>query len=226
MRMNMPTYRRRLFGLIALTLLVSVVFVAFPALDIAVSGLFFRGGFWLQDIAALQALRMALMVGMYGFALFVLGSFLLRLVRGQSLRRWGFAVASIVAGPLLLVNGLFKTFWGRARPADIMVFGGDKAFSPAWVISDQCDVNCSFTSGEGGAIAATALLIAFLAWPKLGPRGRFWLGWAMAALTVLTAGLRVAMGRHFLSDTLLSVLICTLTAALLYPLFFRLNSRK
>ena len=225
MRMNMPTYRRRLFGLIALTLIVSVVFVAFPALDIAASRLFFRGGFWLQDIEFLQSLRLALMVGMNVFALFVLGVFLLRLVRGQSLRRWGFAVASILVGPLLLVNGVFKSFWGRARPADITVFGGDKEFSPAWYISDQCDFNCSFTSGEGGAIAATALLIAFLAWPKLGPRGRFWLSWAMGALTVLTAGLRVAMGRHFLSDTLLSVLLCTLVAALLYPLFFRLNNR-
>jgi len=224
--MNMPTYRRRLFGLIAFTLLVSAVFVAFPALDIAASRLFYRGGFWLQDIPFLQSLRLALMVGMNVFAIFVLGGFLLVLLRRQNLRRWGFAVASILVGPLLLVNGVFKTFWGRARPADITVFGGDKAFSPAWYISDQCDFNCSFTSGEGGAIAATALLIAFLAWPKLGPRGRFWLGWAMGALTVLTAGLRVAMGRHFLSDTLLSVLLCTLIAALLYPLFFRLNSRK
>ena len=226
MRMNMPTYRRRLYGLIAATLLVSGVFVAFPALDIAASRVFYDGGFWLQDIPFLQSVRMALMLGMYGFALFVLAVFLLRLIRRQSLRRWGFAVVSILVGPLLLVNGLFKTYWGRARPADITVFGGDKAFTPAWYISDQCDFNCSFTSGEGGAIAATALLMAFLAWPKLGPRGRVCLGWALGALTVFTAGLRVAMGRHFLSDTLLSVLLCTLVAALLYPLFFRLNNRR
>ena len=224
MRMNVPTYRRRLSWLVFITVLVSGVFVAFPALDIAVSGLFFDGGFWLQDIPFLQNLRMILMAGMYVFALFVLGVFGLRFVRGQSLRAWGFALASILVGPLLLVNGVLKSFWGRARPADITIFGGDKMFTPAWVYTDQCDTNCSFTSGEGGAITTTALFIAFLAWPMLGRGGRRALGWAMGVLVMLTAGLRVAMGRHFLSDTLLSILLCTLVAALLYRLFFPLKS--
>ena len=173
---------------------------------------------------------MALIWGMYGFALLVFGVFLLRLIRRQCLRAWGFSVTTILLGPLLLVNGIFKTYWGRARPADITIFGGDKTFTPAWVYADQCDFNCSFTSGEGGAIATTALLIAFLAWPKLGKSRRF-IGWALGALVVLTAGLRVVVGQHFLSDTLLSILLCTLVAALLYPLFYplnesRLNSRK
>ncbi len=226
MRMNMPTYRRRLYGLIAATLLVSGVFVAFPALDIAVSRLFYDNGFWLSDIGFLQALRMGLMLGMYGFSFTVLAVFIFRLVRGQPVRAWGYALATILIGPLGLVNGVFKSFWGRARPADITVFGGDKAFSPAWVISDQCDFNCAFTSGEGAAAATTALLIAFLAWPKLGARGRWWLAAVLGAFVLLTAGLRVLVGQHFLSDTLLSVLLCTLIAALLYPLFFRLNSRR
>ena len=231
MRMNMPTYHRFLIRLLAATLLVSVIFTSFPALDIYTSALFYTDGFWLYQIPFLQSLRLVLIWGMYCFALLVLGVFLLRLVRRQSLRAWGFSVATILIGPLLLVNGVFKTYWGRARPSDITIFGGDKAFTPAWLYTDQCDFNCSFTSGEGGAIATTALLIAFLSWPRLGQTHRRVLGWVLGGLVVLTAGLRVVVGQHFLSDTLLSILICTLVAALLYPLFYplqesRLNSRK
>lgn len=231
MRMNMPTHTRRILWLSAATLVVSAVFVGFPTLDIAVSGLFYDNGFWLNDIAFLQSLRMGLLVGMYAFSLVVLVVFVIRLVRRQSLRAWGYAVAVILVGPLGLVNGVFKSFWGRARPWETSIFGGDKTFSPAWMISDQCDFNCSFTSGEAAAAATTALLIGFLAWPKLARRGRWWLGAALCAFLLLTAGLRVLIGRHFLSDTLLSVLLCTLIAALLYPLFFpagksRLNSRR
>ncbi len=222
--MNMPTYHRLLIWLLATTLLVSVVFTAFPGLDIYTSSLFYRDGFWLYKIPFLQNLRLALIWGMYAFVAFVLVVFGIRLLRRQSLRAWGFSLAVILIGPLGLVNGVLKSYWGRARPADIVFFGGDKTFTPAWFYADQCDFNCSFTSGEGGAIATTALLIAFLAWPKLKPRGRRWLGVALGALTVLTAGLRVLVGQHFISDTLLSVLLCTLVAALLYPLFFPIKT--
>ncbi len=231
MRMNMPTYLRQLSWILAATLLVSAVFLAFPALDIQTSSLFYRDGFWLHEVPFLQSLRLALIYGMYAFAFFVLAVFIIRLLRRQPLRAWGFSLVVILVGPLGLVNGIFKTYWGRARPSDISIFGGDKSFTPAWVYTDQCDFNCSFTSGEGGAIATTALLIAFLAWPKLQKNGRRWLGLALGALVVLTAGLRVAFGQHFLSDTFLSILLCTLVASLLYPLFYplkesRLNSRK
>ena len=230
MRMNMPTYHRALIWTLSLTLLVSVAFTAFPGLDLMASMLFYKSGFWLHEIPFLQSLRQVLIWGMYAFALFVLAVFVYRLIRRQPLRAWGFSLAVILVGPLGLVNGIFKSFWGRARPSDITIFGGDKAFTPAWFYADQCDFNCSFTSGEGAAIATTALLIAFLAWPKLAARGRRWLGWALGALVVLTAGLRVAVGQHFLSDTLLSILLCTLVALVLYPLFFppesRLNSRR
>ncbi|NOR63494.1 MAG: phosphatase PAP2 family protein [Rhodobacteraceae bacterium] len=219
----MPTYLRQLIWLLAATLLVSGVFFAFPGLDIYTSSLFYRGGFWLHDLPFLQLLRLVLIYGMYTFAFFVLGVFLFRLLRRKPLRAWGFSLAVILMAPLGLVNGIFKTYWGRARPSDITIFGGEKEFTPAWIYTDQCDFNCSFTSGEGGAIATTTLLIAFLAWPKLRQNGRRWLGAGLVALLVLTAGLRVVVGQHFLSDTLLSILLCTLVAALLYPLFYPLK---
>jgi lipid A 4'-phosphatase len=223
MRMNMPTYHRLLIWLLAATLLVSVVFTAFPQLDIAVSALFYHNGFWMYHVPFLQGLRRVLIIGMFGFALVVLSGFLWQLFRRKTLRIWGYALTVILIAPLGLVNGVFKAYWGRARPSNVTIFGGDKEFTPAWLYTDQCDFNCSFTSGEGGAAATTVLLIAFLAWPKLQKPARQVLAWLLSGLLLLTAGLRVLVGQHFLSDTLLSILLCTLVAALLYPLFFPLK---
>ena len=220
--MNMPTerYQHLLIWLLALTLAVSAVFTAFPQLDIYVSGLFYDGGFWLHDIGFPEAVRQVLYKGMVLFALGILLAFLIALGRRRPLKALGYAVTVILLGPLLLVNGILKTYWGRARPQDVLEFGGDRLFTPAYQMSDQCDVNCSFTSGEGGSIAVAAFLILFLAWPKLARRGRAWLSAAMALMVLVGAGLRVVTGQHFLSDTLLSILFCALVAAGLYRLFY------
>lgn len=218
--MIMPTYtyERILIWLLALTLATSVVFTAFPQLDIATSALFYRDGFWLNEVPFLLSVRQGLIWGMYGFALGVAAVLVYKLLKRQEARRLGFALAVILGGPILLVNVILKSNWGRARPANIVEFGGELSFTPAWLFTDQCHYNCSFTSGEGGAIATTALLIAFFAWPKLR-RGRGWLILALTLLVCVGAGLRVAMGRHFLSDTLLSIELCALFAAALYPFF-------
>ena len=219
--MPIYTYQRLLIWLFAITLAVSALFTSFPQLDIAVSGLFYRQGFWLHDLAALEGIRQALIWFMYIFALGTLAAFLGALVRRHSsARALGFVVMTILLGPLLLVNGVLKSYWGRARPIDITAFGGDKTFSPAYLFSDQCSTNCSFTSGEGAGIATAAILIGFLLWPKLAKKRRWVLGAMLVALVCVGAGLRVATGQHFMSDTLLSMLFCALIAAGLYRLFY------
>ncbi len=226
--MNMPTheYQRLLIRLLAMTLIVSALFAAFPQLDIYTAAVFYQDGFWMNEVPALQFIRMALIWGMTGFALFLLLLFVLALVRRRPVRALGYALAVILTGPLFLVNSVLKNNWGRARPEDIMVFGGDKIFTPAYFYTDQCDTNCSFTSGEGGAIATVAILIAFFAWPKLGKTGRRRLLAGLGALVLFGAGLRVAMGQHFLSDTLLSILFCALVAAVFYRVFYPDNRRS
>lgn len=220
--MNMPTqiYTRLLLWLLASTLIVSVIFTAFPQLDIAFSALFYRQGFWLGESVALEWLRQGLIWFMYAFALGCLAALVLAGVRRRPAKALGFTVLTILLGPLLLVNGILKSYWGRARPIEISQFGGEKTFTPAYHLSDQCSTNCSFTSGEGAGIATAAILIGFLAWPWLSLRGRWVSGAALAALVLVGAGLRVVTGKHFLSDTLLSILFCALVAALVYRLFF------
>ena len=124
------------------------------------------------------------------------------------------------------MNSLLKNNWGRARPSDISLFGGDKEFTPAYLFTDQCGFNCSFTSGEGAGIATLAILTAFWFWPRLGRAGRLRLGASLAALVGLGAGLRIVVGRHFLSDTLLSILFCALVAVGLYKVFYRWRPEK
>ena len=62
-----------------------------------------------------------------------------------------FVLATFALGPWLLVNGVLKEFWGRARPRALLEFGGRSTFSPAWWISDRCNRNCSFASGEAAS---------------------------------------------------------------------------
>ena len=59
----------------------------------------------------------------------------------------------------LIVNSFLKEYFGRARPRDIVEFGGDKMFTAVWQVSDACYTNCSFTSGE--AAGAMAIYLGF-----------------------------------------------------------------
>ena len=62
----------------------------------------------------------------------------------------------LAVGPGLIVNGILKEHWGRARPRDVVEFGGDHRFTPAIVITDQCERNSSITAGQPTAAIALA----------------------------------------------------------------------
>lgn len=105
-------------------------------------------------------------------------------------------------GPILIINGIFKSFWGRARPRDVVQFGGDKLFTPPLEISDQCQWDCSFMSGHT-AVAFWTLSLALLA-PKK------YRSLAISAVLVFGAAMavvRIGQGAHFFSDVLFSALV-------------------
>ncbi|MBC8025886.1 MAG: phosphatase PAP2 family protein, partial [Steroidobacteraceae bacterium] len=88
-------------------------------------------------------------------------------------------------------------------------FGGSKQFTPAFVVSRECDKNCSFSSGEGaGGFFALALALAL-------SRRRAALAAAFAVGCVVSYW-RVASGAHFLSDTLVSFFVMLIVADVLY----------
>ncbi len=212
---------RVLWAVVAATIVVSVVAVAFPAIDIAVSGFFHRPGveplteFPLERHRLLGPLRQ---VGLgvtrwviIALALLGLGKALLpllaRLVPSRPLL---FLAVSLTVGPGLIVNSLFKEWWGRPRPQDVTLFGGPDGFMPAWIPGGACPTNCSFPSGEA---SSSMWLIALVFVVPVAWR-RATLVAALVFAAIISAN-RVAFGGHFFSDVLIgwgmtatTVLVC------------------
>ena len=202
-----------------------LLFGIWPGIDLWVSGLFFdesAGAFPLASSGVLELLRnviwnlsnAALLVAL------IFGHYALMATPSPAVpgRVWGFVLALILLGPLVLVNGVLKAHWGRARPADTDVFGGALPFSPPWELAGNCPGNCSFVSGEAAAVTCLAIILALILWHNVSDKRRLLL--VLVALVVLGASLRVLKGRHYLSDVIWSVL---LMATLAHVLALRLR---
>lgn len=147
------------------------------------------------------------------------------LLAGSFIKRWqgrwprrgvgAFLLVSLLLGPGLMVNGVLKEHWGRARPHQVVEFGGSQPFTPALLPTNHCERNCSFVSGHS-SIGFWWLALG-LAWPR-------WRRQAMALGLVLGGALSVArimQGGHFLSDTVFCFLIVWGVAEALAWLFRR-----
>jgi membrane-associated phospholipid phosphatase len=199
----------------------SMFFLAFPGVDLAVSGAFYAPG------RGFVAVGDHLLVGfrnsidwLVALAVIVmLASLAVKLGRPEEKSPIApslvlFLLSSLVLGPGLLVNVILKNHWGRPRPTMVAGFGGSSPYVPVWEISDFCSRNCSFVAGE--ASAAAWLIGAALLLPQ---RWRL-TGTALAVLYAILIGLnRIAFGGHFLSDVLLSFGLTFTVMALLHRLF-------
>ncbi len=205
----------RLSALLALT---HLVFAAWPGIDLWASALFWDDGFQLARSGLLEAVRVAIRWASIALFLAALAAMPLALARRRPAvpaRVWAVIAGLYLLAPGLLVNGVLKSWWGRARPADIVQFGGTRTFTPPVQIADQCASNCSFVSGEGAGAAAMAIAVLLLAPAIPAPRRRPIVA-AVACAGGIAAALRVATGRHFLSDTVFAILLVGLVAAVLW----------
>ncbi|HOQ61196.1 MAG TPA: phosphatase PAP2 family protein [Vicinamibacterales bacterium] len=218
------SYLRLLRARIALLLFASTSlwFFWFPAIDLRVSRLFFHaGGFQLATAWWAKALHAS--VGyVIGLSMVLVGGVYLRnrLARrnlpGVDLRVVGYLLAVLILGAGIIVNVALKDNFGRARPRNAVPFGGGQEFTPAFVVSDQCTTNCSFSSGDGaGAFFTLALARALGRWRAL-------LG--AVAYGCLVSFARIAAGAHFLSDIVVSFFVMWLTADALH--FYMLLRRR
>ncbi len=209
----MSSWLRRYWA-IPLLLALQLLFWQLPQIDLWFSGLFWRPaqGFWLSDLAPVRWSYVAfrdipyVLVPLLGWL--YLASWLWARRSERMLRRGLLFLFLVMAvGPGLLVNEVFKAESGRARPATVQAFGGERTFTPAFEPSDQCRSNCSFVSGH----AAMGFFFLALAWPL---RDRRWLYWG--GIIGLLVGLgRVMQGAHFLSDVLFGYPIVYVAALLL-----------
>jgi lipid A 4'-phosphatase len=112
-----------------------------------------------------------------------------------------YLILALLIGPGIVVNTICKNnLFGRARPSQIVEFGGNKQFSPAMVISDQCQKNCSFPSGHA-SLGFYFTAIAFIA-PK---HKKLIFGLALIFGSVVGAS-RIVHGSHFISDIIFAAL--------------------
>ncbi len=223
----LPTEGKYAGAFLFVCLLTGAILGVRPDLDLAVSGLFYTPGqgFLLAVSPVLEGFRTAI----WDLSIVVFLVTLLGVILALFRRRlgpvpsgvWIYLFTIYVLGPMLLVNGILKAHWGRARPAHVVEFGGQYQFTPFWWPSDQCLKNCSFVSGEVAAAFAVSLAVLIL----VGTAGRRLGGalrWACRAfalvLPLLVMAQRVAAGRHFLSDVIFAGLFVLLLAYVLKPL--------
>jgi lipid A 4'-phosphatase len=209
-----------ILGLLAATL----VFV-FPSLDRDVSRAFYLhgSGFVGHHSPAIQFVRASFTWLFSASCGLVVVGLLVTLIRGGTclhlrFAQWMFLGLCFAVGPGLLANAILKGHWGRARPVEIVEFGGTKAYTPALTPSDQCARNCSFVSGE-----ASSTFTLFFATALVVPQ------WSAGlALVGILAGLadglvRISQGAHFMSDVLFAGIFMALSVAALFTLLFRIS---
>ena len=182
--------------------LLTVITAISGKLDIMVSSWFYTAekGFYLKDNLFLQFIRKGLPEIILGFTALLVLVWLVSKVKkkcwfGISNKVIAFIVSSLAIATGLVVNGIFKEFWGRARPSQIEMFGGDKIFTPPVVIANQCESNCSFMSGHA-SLGFWVICFALLAPEK-------WRKTAIATAFVfgcIVSFARIAQGGHFFSE--------------------------
>ncbi len=135
----------------------------------------------------------------------------------KTIASWAmFLVISGAIGPGIIVNYVFKEHSGRARPSQVIEFGGKKQFTPVLTTADQCQTNCSFSSGHASMafyFTALAYVASHLYFTRI-----YLLGLGFGAVVGVS---RIIMGGHFVSDVLASAFVVLLFNHLIYHLWKR-----
>ncbi|MDR3213378.1 MAG: phosphatase PAP2 family protein [Azoarcus sp.] len=226
-----PDRTARSIRLFALAMLLSMLaaaalFMLWPELDLRVSTRFYcpENRYFTGENQALvmwayrfvpDLSKCVIVLVVAAFAI----SFFIRGPRGRDWRiRAGFLVAALALGQGLIIDVALKDHIGRARPENVVQFGGNARFTPAFAPSNQCEQNCSFVSGHASAgffFTSFAFLGGAAAW-------RRWtvLGLVLGGLTGLG---RISQGGHFLSDVVFAFYVTWFSAWLVWLIFRRLG---
>lgn len=205
---------------IIFTLLAVLIFPFFPEIDIWFTNLFYDGSFYLNDRPWVQffyryAQLFAVVVGIISLISLIVSHFRKKEHFGVKKVVWAYLLLVLLVGPGLVVNIIFKDNWGRARPHQTEIFGGNKTFTPAFVMTDQCNRNCSFSSGHAAAG------FFFIALALMARKNRtFYLSLAILFGAMIGFG-RIVQGAHFLSDVVFSFIFVYIVANVLYHVMLK-----
>jgi membrane-associated PAP2 superfamily phosphatase len=216
--------RTGLFIALSLALVIGLTFGIFPELDLKLAALFYdpeTRAFPLKLNAYAALARDGAMWICWGMALPTIVALVVKFIRPDrrlmiSGRAIAFLLLTLSLSAGVLTNFTFKSYWGRPRPVVVTEFGGDLPFVAWWDPRGGCGRNCSFFSGEG-ATAFWTLAPAALTPPAWRP-----LAYAAATLFgIVTSGLRMAFGGHFLTDVAAAGLVTFLVIWLAHGYIYR-----
>lgn len=199
-------------------LISSLVLVAFSQIDIRISELFFDHGFYLAGQGWTRLLHDSvgdfITVSMIStIAIYAFNRLSKRNVFEIDGKRVLYLFLVLILGAGLIVNVILKDNFGRARPRDVEEFGGSRHFTPAFVIGSGCRSNCSFSSGDAaGAFFPLALSLVLTRRRKITA--------AAVGFGVAVSFSRIAIGAHFLSDTVVSFFVMLIVADALFFYMF------
>ena len=197
------------FFLSIIVFLISILYVSIgSSIDIYISGLFSEGNqkflvqsFSLTSVVVRKVFLPLLIVYIFICPILSLYIPIKNIFFGFkfNLKDILFIFSSVLFNLIIVVNVFLKSFWGRARPNDILELGGGDNFSAWFQYSDACSTNCSFVSGD--ASVGFALIILYLITKK---NTFFWLSLLSG---IILGTVRISEGGHFFSDILMSGLL-------------------
>ena len=205
---------------IVFLILASLLLTIGPTFDIFSSGLFYLGKskFYLQSYSLITVVFREITLPIIGVYVLILPVLSMFLPIKKLFFNYTFSIKEIIyiwlafVGSLgIFINLVLKTFWGRARPNDVLQLGGGDVYSPWYKITDECLNNCSFVSGD--ASVGFSLLVLFFITRKTI------YCYLAVVLGSLLGLIRIAEGGHFLSDVVFSFLVMAISTILLFMFY-------
>jgi len=199
---------------------ISIIFFIFPTIDISVSGIFYKGSgsffansfdwnvYLLRDILLPIIVLAVLLIPIIGIVYWIITK---KNFLSLTINNLAYLFLSSFLSLGLVVNVILKNLWGRVRPNDTILFGGDQPFSIPWLKVSHCDHNCSFVSGDVSAYTLLLALILVFSKPQFNK---------FAYLLIILIGItRIMEGGHFFSDVIMSFMITHFIVKILFDFF-------
>jgi lipid A 4'-phosphatase len=207
------------FALPVVILVLATIVIAMTGADLLISSSFLIEGKWpIGDQQPWRFLYLldrgpSIMLAGTGLAAALIGCIYKQ--RRSWIRPGLFLVILLALGPGLLVNTVFKEYWGRPRPREVTQFGGTKEFLHPWQ-KGIAHKGRSFPSGHSSA--AFYLTAPFFIYRSRNPKAaRLWLFGGLSFGLMMSIA-RISQGGHFLSDNLWAWGMVHLLAVTLYYL--------
>lgn len=153
----------------------------------------------------------AFAMGGSALLLFLAGFFRPSLTRFR--RQALFIALLLIIGPGILANSVFKDHWGRPRPRQVDIFGGNMAFHQPWQ-PGPAPRNASFPAGHPTAAFYLSAPYFVMREKRQRRKALLWL-WGGILYGVVMGMARIIQGGHFLTDVIWSAGFVYLTAIVL-----------